>query len=142
MSNQNDEPMMIVGKYDGDDDNFSCVTSTSKMTYETENLSDIERELLDLPNVFVRLVNNGEIDELNEFIMKNFTEDCMFQSPTMDTPVRGIQHILSTAKGVMQNIPDFMISADDIRLINRETKDGKVVSPGCIVFDRHFLGKY
>ena len=126
-----------------DDDNVSCVTSSSKLTHDTETLSKNERELLHLPILFAQLVNNGDFSQVHQFILKYFTEDCLFQSPTMDAPAYGIQHVISTAKGIMQNMPDFMISATNIRLMNDEEIDGSTVPPRrCIVFDRNLLGKF
>ena len=141
MSNRN-EPIKM-GSND-DDDNVSCVTmSSSKLTHDTETLSTIERELLHIPILFTQVVNSGDFSQVHQFILKYFTEDCLWQTPTMDAPAYGIQHVISTAKGIMQNIPDFMVSATNIRLMNDEEIAGSTVPPRrCIVFDRNLFGKY
>lgn len=126
-----------------DDDNVSCVTSSSsKMTLETETtLSSTERELLQLPVLLNTAANNGDTVQFRQLITKYFKEDCMFQSPTMETPVFGIHHIITTLTGIIQNIPDFVISASNIRLMNREVISGTVVTPRCILIERNFVGK-
>ena len=141
MSNRN-EPIKM-GSND-DDDNVSCVTmSSSKLTHDTETLSTIERELLHIPILFTQVVNSGDFSQVHQFILKYFTEDCLWQTPTMDAPAYGIQHVISTAKGIMQNIPDFMVSATNIRLMNSEEIAGSTgASRRCIVFDRNLFGKY
>ena len=141
MSNRN-EPMLVPEM--DIDDNVSCVTSVSKMTLEThETLSSRERELLQLPQLFVQLFNNGDILPLRQFFLTYFTEDCLWQTATMDAPVFGVQHIIATATGVMQNVPDYMASATNIRLMNDEEIAGSTVPPRrCIVFDRYLIGKY
>ena len=139
MSNQNDEQMQE--EENNNDDNVSCVTSISRMTYETESLSNIERELLHLPVLFYSSMNNGNVVQLRQLIMKYFTEDCMLQSPTMETPVFGVHHVITLVTGVIQNLPDFVISATNIQLMNREVISGSIDSPRCIVFERNFEGK-
>ena len=136
------EPIKLMGSNDGDD-NVSCVTTSSSWLTDTETLSKNERELLHLPILLGQLVNNGDFSQVHQFILKYFTEDCLFQSPTMDAPAYGIQHVISTAKGIMQNMPDFMVSATNIRLMKDEEVAGSTVPPRrCIVFDRHLIGMY
>ena len=141
MTNRN-EPMLVPEM--DIDDNVSCVTAASKMTLETqETLTTRERELLHLPQLFVQLINNYDMTHLRQFFLTYFTEDCLWQTATMDAPVFGVEHIIATATGVMQNIPDFMVSATNIRLMNSEEIAGSTVPPRrCIVFDRNLIGKY
>ena len=140
MSNQNGEQIRV--EENNGDDNVSCVTSISRTTHETDTLSSSERELLQLPDKIYAAINNGDMDQFRQLLTKYFTENCMFQAPTMETPEYGIHHILSTVEGVIQNLPDFIISASNIRWINREVISGNIVSPRIIVFERNFVGKF
>ena len=144
MSNRNSEQRTVVVITNDDDDGVSCVTSSSRRTLETETetLSNIELELLQVPALFVQLINNGDIVQFRRLLSKYFTEDCWFQSPTMDTPVFGIEHVMTTVKGLIQNLPDFILSATNIQFIQREVVNGTVVSPRCILFERNFVGNF
>ena len=77
------------------------------------------------------------MEQFRQLVTQSFTEDCMLQTATMDAPVYGIQYILSTMTGTIQNIPDFVVSASNIRFIS-----GTASSPRCILFDRNFVGTF
>ena len=142
MSNRIGERMTVVVDNNDDDDGVSCVTSSSGMTIETETetFSNIELELLRVPVLLYQLINNGDLVQIRQLLTKYFTEDCWYQSPTMDAPAYGIEHIINTIKGVIQNLPDFSASATNIRFREREVDSGTVVSPRCILFERNFVG--
>ena len=133
---------MMVDDNKDDDDGVSCVTSLSRMTLGTETIHNTEDDLLQLPVLYYKVVNNGDMVQLRQLLTKYFTEDCWYQSATMDAPTHGIEHIIATVEGVMQNLPDFMLSPSNIRL-EREVVSGTViVSPRCILFERNFMGTF
>ena len=143
MSNRSVDQITTTVNDDGD--GVSCVTSSSRMTLETETetetLSNTELELLQLPVLLYQLFNNGDTVQIRQLLTKYFTQDCLYQSPTMDAPTHGIEHIMATVEGVIQNVPDFMLSATNIRWIERVVVSETVVSPRCILFDTNFVGK-
>ena len=147
MSNRIGERITVAVSND-DDDGVSCVTSSSRMTLgtdtETETVthSSTDVELLRVPVLLYQLINNGDMEQLRQLFTRYFVEDCWFHSPTMDAPAHGIEHIIATVEGFIQNLPDFTISATNIRLINREVISGTVVTPRCIMFERNFMGKF
>ena len=142
MSIRNSEQITMADNHKDDDDGVSsCVSSSSRMTPETEKLSNFELELLQLPVLLYQSFNNGDIVQIRQLLTQYFTEDCWYQSPTMDAPAHGIEHIIATVEGLVQNAPDFVLSATNIRWINREVVSGTVISPRRILFERNFVGK-
>ena len=101
------------------------------------------KKLLQLPYRLVDIVNSGSEIALRQFVVTNFTEDCLMKTPTMETAVYGRQHIAASVESVFMSTPDLVLSVDNVRLeqVNNVSSD-RGLGHQCLVFDLTFQGTF